>query len=155
MGEYSSSRRPVHGSLTRVCGTWQGIFPHGIETLRSTDFYIVSVRHRAFLEGAVAVARYVSSARFLAFGRLSSLGENSFEEYSLALLQHLTGIDRSSDTGILHYDPDIRALSARALGKIAENRATEIVAEQIHLQVRSPRSLPLRSVRFRCLPRWR
>lgn len=34
----------------------QGIFPHGIESLSVTDFFTVSVRHRAYLQGAVGIA---------------------------------------------------------------------------------------------------
>lgn len=40
----------------------QGVFPHGIDTLRTIDFLTVSVRKRAFLEAAPAVAQLVLSS---------------------------------------------------------------------------------------------
>lgn len=46
----------------------QGIFPHGIDVLRQVDFFTVSVRHRAFLQAAVAVASCVPSPSPLSFG---------------------------------------------------------------------------------------
>ena len=34
----------------------QSVFPHGIDVIRKTDFYAVSVRRHAFLEAAPQVA---------------------------------------------------------------------------------------------------
>lgn len=34
----------------------QSVFPHGIDVLRKTDFYAVSVRKNSFLSAAVQVA---------------------------------------------------------------------------------------------------
>lgn len=36
---------------------FQGLFPHGIQVLGNTDFFMVSVRRSAFLEAAPKVAQ--------------------------------------------------------------------------------------------------
>lgn len=41
------------------------------------------------------------------------------------------------DTGIAHYDAEIRSLSAKAIGKIAENKAGAVVSTLVRQQVRS------------------
>lgn len=41
------------------------------------------------------------------------------------------------DTGIAHYDAEIRSLSAKAIGKIAENKAGAVVSALVRQQVRS------------------
>ncbi|GAA5945250.1 hypothetical protein JCM1841_001512 [Sporobolomyces salmonicolor] len=101
-------RRAASAAFQEGVGRW-GVFPHGIDVLRKIDFFTVSIRHRAFLEAAPSVARH--------------------PEYRPPVLNHLIS------TGITHYDPDIRVLSAKALGKIvsldAEEHASGLVGEQI------------------------
>lgn len=58
------------------------------------------------------------------------------------MLGYLTSTS-SGETGISHYDPDLRRLSAQALGKIAEDKADEVVPVQVDFQVRL-RPSPLR-----------
>ncbi|KAG0666856.1 hypothetical protein C6P46_003566 [Rhodotorula mucilaginosa] len=103
--------------LCTACLDREGIFSHGISSLRATDFYTVSVRYRAYLLGAVEVA--------------------SYEEYRPAILAHLTGetATGSVDTGIAHYDAEIRSLSAKAIGKIAENKAGAVVSALVRQQL--------------------
>ncbi|BGP58228.1 hypothetical protein JCM8202v2_005889 [Rhodotorula sphaerocarpa] len=108
-----SVRRAASAAWQEAVGRW-GIFPHGIESLSVTDFFTVSVRHRAYLQGAVGIAGY--------------------EEYRPAMLGYLTSTS-SGETGLSHYDPDLRRLSAQALGKIAENKADGVVPVQVDLQL--------------------
>ncbi|GAA5901009.1 hypothetical protein JCM8208_007589 [Rhodotorula glutinis] len=108
-----SVRRAASAAWQEAVGRW-GIFPHGIDILRQVDFFTVSVRHRAFLSAAVAVA--------------------SFDPYRHAIVEHLVG--RQGGTGVAHYDVDIRVLAAQALGKVvaAENGralARGLVEEQV------------------------
>lgn len=63
----------------------------------------------------------------------------SYEEYRPAILAHLTGESAagSVDTGIAHYDAEIRSLSAKAIGKIAEDKAGAVVSALVRQHVRS------------------
>ncbi|GAA5987294.1 hypothetical protein JCM5350_008137 [Sporobolomyces pararoseus] len=103
-----SIRRAASAAFQEAVGRW-GIFPHGIDVLRKIDFFTVSVRHRAYLTAAPSVALHV--------------------EYRQAILEHLL------TTGIAHYDPDIRELSASALGKAtsldAEGLAEGLISQQL------------------------
>uniref|UniRef100_T1JFE7 Tubulin-specific chaperone D n=1 Tax=Strigamia maritima TaxID=126957 RepID=T1JFE7_STRMM len=70
----------------------QGTFPHGIDVLTTVDYFAVSSIIRSYLELSVFVA--------------------GFEEYTLALVEHL--VDRK----VVHWDKNIRELSAQALHKL-------------------------------------
>ncbi|GAA5998840.1 Cin1p [Rhodotorula paludigena] len=102
-----SVRRAASAAWQEAVGRW-GVFPHGIATLRLVDFFTVSVRHRAFLQAAVGVAE--------------------FNDYRAAIVTHLIGGDgvASTGTGIAHYDGEIRALSAQALGKVVSAAAEQL-----------------------------
>ncbi|GJN94382.1 hypothetical protein Rhopal_007462-T1 [Rhodotorula paludigena] len=102
-----SVRRAASAAWQEAVGRW-GVFPHGIATLRLVDFFTVSVRHRAFLQAAVGVAE--------------------FDDYRAAIVAHLIGGDgvASTGTGIAHYDGEIRALSAQALGKVVSATAEQL-----------------------------
>ncbi|CEQ43072.1 SPOSA6832_04967 [Sporobolomyces salmonicolor] len=125
-------RRAASAAFQEGVGRW-GVFPHGIDVLRKIDFFTVSIRHRAFLEAAPSVARYIPSEPSLSFATPDGLAHlahlRRHPEYRLPVLNHLIS------TGITHYDPDIRVLSAKALGKIvsldAEEHASGLVGEQI------------------------
>ncbi|GAA5901543.1 Cin1p [Sporobolomyces salmoneus] len=103
-----SIRRAASAAFQEAVGRW-GVFPHGIDVLRKIDFFTVSVRHRAYLDAAPSVAAHI--------------------EYRPAILDHLL------TTGVTHYDPDIRELSAKALGKVtsldAENLAESLIRQQL------------------------
>lgn len=109
----------------------QGIFPHGIAILRQVDFFTVSVRHRAFLEAAVAVASCVSLFISSSAPARSSLTPDpppahSYTPYRSAIVSHLVG--HQGGTGTAHYDAEIRALAARALGKVVAGAEAEAAA---------------------------
>jgi hypothetical protein len=53
------------------------------------------------------------------------------QEYRSAILDHLV------TTGITHYDPDIRELSATALGKVTSIDGGSLADDLIHQQVRN------------------
>ncbi|KAF8319117.1 TBCD protein [Clavulina sp. PMI_390] len=65
------------------------IFPHGIDVLRKTDFYAVSVRKNSFLVSAIQVAEH--------------------DEYRPFLIDHLIAIS------IRHWDSAMRALASQGL----------------------------------------
>ncbi|GAA5985688.1 hypothetical protein JCM10908_007072 [Rhodotorula pacifica] len=111
-----SVRRAASAAWQEAVGRW-GVFAHGIATLRATDFFTVSIRHRAYLQGAVEIA--------------------SYDEYRSAVLARLAGqsAGESADTGIAHYDVEIRTLSAKTLGKIAEHKAEIVLPSLIHQQL--------------------
>ncbi|KAJ9116353.1 hypothetical protein QFC22_004794 [Naganishia vaughanmartiniae] len=71
-----------------------GMFPHGIDVLRKTDFYAVSVRRTAFLVSAPQVAVH--------------------EEYRSAMLEHLHYVT------LRHWDPAMRLIGAQSLKLICE-----------------------------------
>ncbi|GAA5901804.1 hypothetical protein JCM6882_008678 [Rhodosporidiobolus microsporus] len=101
-------RRAASAAFQEGVGRWS-IFPHGIDVLRKVDFFTVSVRHRAYLQAAPFVAEHV--------------------EYRSPVLSHLL------ETGISHYDADLRTLSAKALGAVvaqdAQTLAPSLVASQL------------------------
>ncbi|GAA6037600.1 hypothetical protein JCM8097_006134 [Rhodosporidiobolus ruineniae] len=115
-------RRAASAAFQEGVGRW-GIFPHGIPVLRQIDFFTVSVRHRAYMEAAPSVASYA--------------------EYRPAIVSHLL------NTSITHYDADLRALGAKALGKVVagtlageektegEGLVQELVLGQIELVKRT------------------
>ncbi|OJA17158.1 hypothetical protein AZE42_00195 [Rhizopogon vesiculosus] len=71
-----------------------GLFPHGINVLRKTDFYAVSVRRNAFTVAAPQVAEHL--------------------EYRSSLIDHLISIT------LRHWDVAMRELGAQALRRICE-----------------------------------
>ncbi|EIN12617.1 TBCD protein [Punctularia strigosozonata HHB-11173 SS5] len=71
-----------------------GLFPHGIDVLRKTDFYAVGIRRNAFLVAAPEVAEH--------------------SEYRPSLINHLHAVT------LRHWDPAMRVLGARALRIICE-----------------------------------
>lgn len=93
------------------------LFPHGIDILRKTDFYAVSVRRNAFLVAAPQIAEYVpphifnsSSNHNLICPALNS----RHTEYRLFLIDHLLNVT------LRHWDISMRALGAQSLRLICE-----------------------------------
>ncbi|KIY45609.1 ARM repeat-containing protein [Fistulina hepatica ATCC 64428] len=66
-----------------------GLFPHGIDVLRKTDFYAVSIRRNAFLFAAAQVAEHPEYRRFL--------------------------FDHLLDVTLRHWDLQIRTLASESL----------------------------------------
>ncbi|KAJ1303413.1 hypothetical protein OPQ81_011604 [Rhizoctonia solani] len=81
-------RRAASAAYQEAVGR-TGAIPHGIDVLRATDFYAVSIRRNAFLVAAPQVA--------------------VFTEYRQSLIEHVM------KTGLRHWDPKIRALGSQAL----------------------------------------
>ncbi|GHJ90423.1 hypothetical protein NliqN6_6825 [Naganishia liquefaciens] len=86
-------RRAASAAFQEHAGR-MGLFPHGIDVLRKTDFYAVSVRRSAFLVAAPQVAIH--------------------EEYRAAMLEHL------HYTTLRHWDPAMRLIGAQSLKLICE-----------------------------------
>ncbi|GAK62322.1 TBCD protein [Moesziomyces antarcticus] len=87
-----SIRRAASAAFQECVGRLE-LFPHGIDVIRMTDFYAVSVRRTAFLECAVGVAQ--------------------FTEYRPFVVDHLV------DVVTVHWDAAMRRLGAQALARIA------------------------------------
>lgn len=87
-----SIRRAASAAFQECVGRL-ALFPHGIDVIRMTDFYAVSVRRTAFLECAVSVAQ--------------------FTEYRPFVVDHLV------DVVTVHWDAAMRRLGAQALARIA------------------------------------
>ncbi|KAM0790396.1 hypothetical protein ACM66B_003278 [Microbotryomycetes sp. NB124-2] len=107
-------RRAASAAFQECAGRWQDHLPNGIDTLRKIDFITVGVQSRAFLEAAPAVAVHVS--------------------YRMAIIEFL--LSRS----LSHYDPEIRALAAGCLGRLAtldvDELGPELVDEMVPLQTK-------------------
>ncbi|KAI5983473.1 armadillo-type protein [Pisolithus albus] len=88
-----SIRRAASAAFQEHVGR-MGLFAHGIDVLRKTDFYSVSIRRNAFLTAAPQVAEH--------------------EEYRPALLDHLLSIT------LRHWDVVMRQLGAKSLRLICE-----------------------------------
>ncbi|GAA5944447.1 hypothetical protein JCM10213_002657 [Rhodosporidiobolus nylandii] len=101
-------RRAASAAFQEGVGRWS-IFPHGIDVLRKVDFFTVSVRHRAYLQAAPSVAEHL--------------------EYRSSVLAHLV------DTGVGHYDPDLRTLSAKALGAVVSLDPSSLAETLAELQL--------------------
>ncbi|KAF7978518.1 hypothetical protein HWV62_45689 [Athelia sp. TMB] len=71
-----------------------GLFPHGIDVLRKTDFYAVSVRRNSFIVAAAQVAEHL--------------------EYRAPLINHLLTVT------LRHWDVSMRQLGAQSLRAICE-----------------------------------
>ncbi|CDS02232.1 hypothetical protein, partial [Sporisorium scitamineum] len=97
-----SIRRAASAAFQESVGRL-ALFPHGIDVIRMTDFYAVSVRRSAFLECAVKVA--------------------GFEEYRGYLLDHLV------DVVTVHWDPAMRRLGAQSVALIAMHDPTVLLPE--------------------------
>ncbi|SPO39359.1 related to Tubulin-folding cofactor D [Pseudozyma flocculosa] len=86
-----SIRRAASAAFQECVGRLD-LFPHGIDVIRITDFYAVSVRKSAFLRCAVEVAE--------------------FDEYRSFLVDHLICVT------IAHWDAAMRRLGAQAIARI-------------------------------------
>ncbi|KAF8713101.1 Tubulin folding cofactor D C terminal, partial [Rhizoctonia solani] len=84
-------RRAASAAYQEAVGR-TGAIPHGIDILRATDFYAVSIRRNAFLVATPQVATY--------------------EEYRRPLIVHIM------DTTLKHWDPKMRVLGSQALGAV-------------------------------------
>ncbi|KAH7921320.1 ARM repeat-containing protein [Leucogyrophana mollusca] len=71
-----------------------GLFPHGIDVLRKTDFYAVSIRRNAFVVAAPQVAEHI--------------------EYRTSLLDHVLSVT------LRHWDVVMRQLGAQSLSEICK-----------------------------------
>lgn len=88
-----SIRRAASAAFQEHVGR-MGLFAHGIDVLRKSDFYSVSIRRNAFLTAAPQVAEH--------------------EEYRPAILDHLLSIT------LRHWDVVMRQLGAKSLRLICE-----------------------------------
>ncbi|KAL4080682.1 armadillo-type protein [Scleroderma citrinum] len=98
-----SIRRAASAAFQEHVGR-MGLFAHGIDVLRKTDFYSVSIRRNAFLVAAPHVAERVDI--------ISRSGPH--EEYRSALLDHLISIT------LRHWDTAMRQLGAKTLRLVCE-----------------------------------
>ncbi|EST09962.2 Tubulin-specific chaperone D, C-terminal [Kalmanozyma brasiliensis GHG001] len=97
-----SIRRAASAAFQESVGRL-GLFPRGIEVIRLTDFYAVSVRRCAVRECAVGVA--------------------AFEEYRGYLVDHLV------EKVTVHWDPAMRRLGAQAVALIAMHDPRTLLPE--------------------------
>lgn len=97
-----SIRRAASAAFQESVGRL-ALFPHGIEVIRMTDFYAVSVRRNAFLECALKVA--------------------AFEEYRGYLVDHLI------DVVTVHWHVAMRRLGAQAVARIAMHDPTVLLPD--------------------------
>ncbi|KAH7885271.1 tubulin folding cofactor D C terminal-domain-containing protein [Phlebopus sp. FC_14] len=88
-----SIRRAASAAFQEHVGR-TGLFAHGIDVLRKTDFYSVSIRRNAFIAAAPQVAEHV--------------------EYRQALIDHLISVT------LRHWDAAMRQLGAKSLRLICE-----------------------------------
>lgn len=88
-------RRAASAAFQEIVGRL-GILAHGIDVLRSMDFFAVGQRRSAFLVAAPAVARH--------------------DEYREGLHRHLL----DPGVGVRHWDPAMRELAAQSLRSIVE-----------------------------------
>ncbi|KAI0761942.1 TBCD protein [Trametes elegans] len=86
-------RRAASAAFQEYVGR-TGLFPHGIDVLRKTDFYAIGIRRNAFLVAAPEVAEY--------------------EEYRPFLIDHLLSVT------LRHWDPSMRQIGAQSLRAICE-----------------------------------
>ncbi|KAG8769057.1 hypothetical protein FRC12_005192, partial [Ceratobasidium sp. 428] len=84
-------RRAASAAYQEAVGR-TGSIPHGIDVLRATDFYAVSIRRNAFLIAAPQVV--------------------VFSEYQQPLIDHVMEVT------LRHWDPKMRALGAQALRRM-------------------------------------
>ncbi|GBE84936.1 TBCD protein [Sparassis crispa] len=86
-------RRAASATFQEYVGR-TGLFPHGIDVLRKTDFYAVGVRRNAFLTAAPEVAEHT--------------------EYRPSMITHLLTVT------LRHWDPTMRELGAQSLRCICQ-----------------------------------
>jgi hypothetical protein len=92
-------------------GVPKNLFPHGIDVLRKTDFYAVSVRRNSFLVAAPQVAECVQ-ANYLPC--LSPQYSFRHPEYRSFLIDHLLTVT------LRHWDVAMRQLGAQSLRAICQ-----------------------------------
>ncbi|PWN18835.1 ARM repeat-containing protein [Microstroma glucosiphilum] len=95
-------RRAASAAFQECVGRW-GLFPHGIAVVGKTDFFSVGVRRVAFLEALPFVASY-----------------HEYRPFLLETLLHKT---------VVHWDPAMRELGAKAVAKVAQLGLRRIVPE--------------------------
>ncbi|CAL1713099.1 unnamed protein product [Somion occarium] len=93
-------RRAASAAFQEYVGR-TGLFPHGIDIIRKTDFYAVGTRRHAFLVAASEVAEHV--------------------EYRSSLLEHLISVT------IRHWDPAMRELGAKSICEISKLDTSSLV----------------------------
>ncbi|KAG8743529.1 hypothetical protein FRC10_011920 [Ceratobasidium sp. 414] len=106
-------RRAASAAYQEAVGR-TGSIPHGIDVVRATDFYAVSIRRNAFLVAAPQTA--------------------VFPEYQQPLINHVMQVT------LRHWDPKMRALGAQALRGICTVDLTNLggkTASQLSLRLRS------------------
>ncbi|CEL62489.1 Tubulin-specific chaperone D OS=Bos taurus GN=TBCD PE=1 SV=1 [Rhizoctonia solani AG-1 IB] len=86
-------RRAASAAYQEAVGR-TGVIPHGIDVLRATDFYAVSIRRNAFLVAAPQVA--------------------VFAEYQQPIIEHIL------KTTLRHWDPKMRILGSQALRVVCD-----------------------------------
>ncbi|EPQ54507.1 hypothetical protein GLOTRDRAFT_42674 [Gloeophyllum trabeum ATCC 11539] len=86
-------RRAASAAFQEYVGR-TGLFPHGIDVLRKTDFYAVGVRRNAYLVAAPEVAEHPI--------------------YRTSLIDHILSVS------LRHWDPVVRQLSSQSLKAICE-----------------------------------
>uniref|UniRef100_A0A0R3RS82 Tubulin-specific chaperone D n=1 Tax=Elaeophora elaphi TaxID=1147741 RepID=A0A0R3RS82_9BILA len=84
-------RRAASAAFQEIVGR-QGAFPNGIDTLTKIDYFAVGQRCKSYLEISCQVAKY--------------------SMYTQAIIEHLTTFK------IIHWDEEIRLLSAKALHRL-------------------------------------
>ncbi|CUA72523.1 Tubulin-specific chaperone D [Rhizoctonia solani] len=102
-------RRAASAAYQEAVGR-TGAIPHGIDILRATDFYAVSIRRNAFLVAAPQVA--------------------AFMEYRQPLIEHVM------KTTLRHWDPKMRVLGSQALRGICGVDLSAL-GPQVALELRS------------------
>lgn len=105
-----SIRRAASAAYQECVGRL-GLFAHGIDVIRKTDFFAVSVRRNAFLECAPQVAVH--------------------EEYRGPILEH------ALSTTVFHWDVAMRELGASAVAKIAQIDLGDMAPRIVERMVRS------------------
>ncbi|QRV92384.1 tubulin folding cofactor D [Ceratobasidium sp. AG-Ba] len=106
-------RRAASAAYQEAVGR-TGSIPHGIDVLRATDFYAVSIRRNAFLTASPQVA--------------------VFPEYRQPLIDHVVQVV------LRHWDPKIRELGAQALRVMCAVEMRELgakTASQLSSRLRS------------------
>ncbi|CAG7853286.1 Tubulin-specific chaperone D AltName: Full=Beta-tubulin cofactor D; Short=tfcD; AltName: Full=SSD-1; AltName: Full=Tubulin-folding cofactor D [Serendipita indica DSM 11827] len=83
-----------------------GLFPHGIDVLKWTDFYGVGVRRNAFLVSAPEVAKYLV--------------------YREGFLRHLT------QTTLKHWDPTMRSIGSQAIKELCTSELDTLAPPIVH-----------------------
>ncbi|KAI0072860.1 TBCD protein [Panus rudis PR-1116 ss-1] len=99
-----SIRRAASAAFQEYVGR-TGLFPHGIDVLRKSDFYAVGTRRHAFLVAAPEIAEHI--------------------EYRPSLITHLLTVT------IRHWDVSMREMGAKSLREIAKYDLVGIVGGSV------------------------